>query len=472
MKHSQQRPSSPASRARTQAKSSRFSGKSSHSSSEKRFYPAKAKARFEGGGGERHEVSSYDKPKRFGEKTGNTPFEKRFYPAKSKSRNHESFSDHGESNSYDKPKRSSNKSGHAAPEKRFYAGAPRFDKFSEEAGSRERGFSQKDKFKPKRPFVKEKKSFHSNYQDEHARPEQFEASSSKRYSSGKPRVSDSPEKKFRNKKSFATPKKVFQTGSNVLSSADLPSRENDILWGLHAVRAAWLNSKRKCFRLWLTESGQKAFASTLTEAEQNLLKRPTFKITDKSNIEQITPSGSVHQGIVLEAAPLHELNLHDVISGDHPADILLMLDQVTDPHNVGAILRSAAALGASAVIMTERNAPNTTGVLAKTASGAVEHVPQIHVVNLARTLDDLQQAGYWCVGLAEEGEKELSAIDLSSRVVLVLGAEGEGLRQLTRKKCNELARLPTGGPIGSLNVSNAAAVALYETRRQKSKFLK
>jgi 23S rRNA (guanosine2251-2'-O)-methyltransferase len=178
----------------------------------------------------------------------------------------------------------------------------------------------------------------------------------------------------------------------------------------------------------------------------------------------------VHQGVVLETAQLHEPLLRDVIAGDNPPDLLLMLDQVTDPHNVGAILRSAAAFGAGAVIMTERNAPGTTGVLAKAASGASEYVPQIHVANLARSLDDLQEAGYWRVGLAEEGEKDIGALDLSGRTVLVLGAEGEGLRQLIRKKCDELAHLPTIGPIGSLNVSNAAAVGLYEIRRQKKKF--
>jgi 23S rRNA (guanosine2251-2'-O)-methyltransferase len=170
---------------------------------------------------------------------------------------------------------------------------------------------------------------------------------------------------------------------------------------------------------------------------------------------------------VLETAALHEPSLHGIVSGDTTPDCLIMLDQVTDPHNVGAILRSAAAFGAGAMILTERNAPAVTGVLAKSASGATEIVPQIHVVNLARALDELRQAGYWCVGLAEEGARNLDECDLSGRTVLVLGAEGEGLRQLTRKKCDELAKLPTGGPIGSLNVSNAAAIALYEAKRQK-----
>lgn len=247
-------------------------------------------------------------------------------------------------------------------------------------------------------------------------------------------------------------------------------RDSVLLWGLHAVRAAWLNPKRRCYRLWLTEAVSESFEPIRAEARDALLlKRPDPKRTDRQELDRLTPPGSVHQGIVLEAAPLPEPSLSDVIDSDTPPDIVLMLDQVTDPHNVGAILRSAAAFGAGAVIMTERNAPATTGVLAKSASGALEHVPQIHVVNLARALDDLKQAGYWSVGLAEEGERDLAALDLTGRTVIVLGAEGEGLRQLTRKKCDELARLPTGGPIGSLNVSNAAAVALYEARRQKNR---
>jgi 23S rRNA (guanosine2251-2'-O)-methyltransferase len=240
-----------------------------------------------------------------------------------------------------------------------------------------------------------------------------------------------------------------------------------LLWGLHAVRAAWLNPKRKCFRLWLSESAQRSFEKTIAEAHENLLKRPDAKHSERHDLDRLTPPGSVHQGIVVEVAPLHETSLHDLIAGDNPPDCLVMLDQVTDPHNIGAILRSAAALGAGGVILTERNAPSMTGVLAKSASGAADHIPQVHVVNLSRALDELRDAGYWSVGLAEEGEKNLDACDLSGRTVIVLGAEGEGLRQLTRKKCDELARLPTGGPIGSLNVSNAAAVALYEVKRQK-----
>ena len=245
---------------------------------------------------------------------------------------------------------------------------------------------------------------------------------------------------------------------------------NVLLWGLHAVRAAWLNPKRRIHRVWLTESGKASLDKSITEGKEALLKRPDAKMCERFELDRLTPPGSVHQGIVIETEALIEPALHDLINSDNPPDVIIMLDQVTDPHNVGAILRSASAFGAGAVILTERNAPSMTGVLAKSASGAVEHTPQIHVVNLARALDELQEAGYWRCGLAEEGTKDLSEMDLSGRTVLVMGNEGEGLRQLTRKKCDELARLPTGGAIGSLNVSNAAAVALYEVRRQKKKF--
>ncbi|HUY68350.1 MAG TPA: 23S rRNA (guanosine(2251)-2'-O)-methyltransferase RlmB [Alphaproteobacteria bacterium] len=281
--------------------------------------------------------------------------------------------------------------------------------------------------------------------------------------------SQPPRRRFtkppRGPSSSETPRKALER-----REPDKPRGDNAFLWGLHAVRAAWLNPKRRCHRLLATEAGLAAFAATLEEAKTSGLARPEPKRIERSELDRLLPPGSVNQGIVLETAPLPEPQLYEIIDADPPPDVLLVLDQVTDPHNVGAILRSAAAFGAGGVILTERNAPGVTGVLAKAASGALEHVPHIHVVNLARALDDLREAGYWCVGLAEEGTRDLAACDLSGRTALVLGAEGEGLRQLTRKKCDELARLPTGGPIASLNVSNAAATALYEVRRQKTKF--
>jgi 23S rRNA (guanosine2251-2'-O)-methyltransferase len=246
-----------------------------------------------------------------------------------------------------------------------------------------------------------------------------------------------------------------------------PSTQGVLLWGIHAVMEAWRNPSRQCFRLWLTEAGKASLADGIAT---DIRSRPQPVLVERHDLDKLLPPHSVHQGVVLEAAPLPEPQLHEVLKTAEASGLIIVLDQVTDPHNVGAILRSAAAFGAGAVIMTERNAPPTTGVLAKSASGAVEHVPLIRVTNLSRALNELQEAGFWCVGLAEEAERDLSALDLSARTAVVLGAEGEGLRRLTRENCDELARLPTGGRIGSLNVSNAAAIALYEARRQKMKF--
>jgi 23S rRNA (guanosine2251-2'-O)-methyltransferase len=206
----------------------------------------------------------------------------------------------------------------------------------------------------------------------------------------------------------------------------------------------------------------------LIKAEKSGLNRPSPQKIEKTEIDALLPRGTVHQGILLDARPLPDVTLDDLLGREEPAQLILLLDQVTDPHNVGAILRSAAAFGADAVIVTERNAPSATGILAKTACGALEHVPLISVVNLSRTIEELQGESFWCIGLAEEGEETLAASQLSTgKIALVLGAEGDGLRQLTRKHCDALARLPTSGPIGSLNVSNAAATALYETKRQR-----
>lgn len=245
-------------------------------------------------------------------------------------------------------------------------------------------------------------------------------------------------------------------------------RQGVLLWGLHAVREAWLNPKRKCYRLWTTEAGQAAIHEALEEATAKNLTRPTPLQSEKSAIEHFLPHGSVHQGVALEVDPLPDVSLDDLLGQEDAPTLVIVLDQVTDPHNVGAILRSAAAFGAGAVIVTERGAPSATGIMAKTASGAAEHVPLISVVNIARTIDALKAENFWCVGLAEEGEKDLSESKLATgRVALIMGAEGEGLRRLTREHCDDLARLPTGGRIGSLNVSNAAAIALYEVKRQQ-----
>lgn len=261
---------------------------------------------------------------------------------------------------------------------------------------------------------------------------------------------------------------VVSDSGKIMPKRESLNRQGVLLWGIHAVREAWLNPERKCYRLWGTTSGLASLDEAIEEAKAQNLSRPDPILAEKAEIEHFLPHSTVHQGVALEVEPLPEMSLDDLLAQDPSPEIVIVLDQVTDPHNVGAILRSAAAFGAKAIIVTERNAPNTTGIMAKTASGAVEHVPLIPVVNIARTLETLKNENYWCVGLAEEGKTDMAGCALSKgRVALVLGAEGEGLRRLTREHCDELARLPTQGRIGSLNVSNAAAVALYEVCRQR-----
>jgi 23S rRNA (guanosine2251-2'-O)-methyltransferase len=245
---------------------------------------------------------------------------------------------------------------------------------------------------------------------------------------------------------------------------DKPRLSGHWLYGLHAVKAAWLNPRRKCRRICLTSAMRDAFAATLAAAALQDLQRPEPELMERGALDTMLPH-AVHQGIALEVSPLAEMSLPDLLA--QKPRLVLALDQVTDPHNVGAILRSAAAFGAEGVLITERHAPGMTGILAKTASGALDYVPLVVVVNLARALEQMRAAGFWCIGLAEEGTQELGSIDLDGRLVLVLGAEGDGLRRLTRERCDVLARLPTEGEIGSVNVSNAAAIALYETKRQK-----
>jgi 23S rRNA (guanosine2251-2'-O)-methyltransferase len=173
--------------------------------------------------------------------------------------------------------------------------------------------------------------------------------------------------------------------------------------------------------------------------------------------------GAVHQGVAVVADPLPEVDLSDV----EDAALVMVLDQVTDPHNVGAILRSAAAFGCAALILTERHGPADSGVLAKAASGGLEHVALVRVKNLARALDELADLGFQRLGLDSQHAEPLETVDPVEKTALVLGAEGKGLRRLTREKCDRLVRLDVPGPIKSLNVSNAAALALYALTRAR-----
>lgn len=235
------------------------------------------------------------------------------------------------------------------------------------------------------------------------------------------------------------------------------------LYGRHPVLAALANPERKVERLLMTREVAERHAAELAAAGAPA----KAKILSREDLAQRLPAGAVHQGIAALAAPLEEPQLEDLLArcGEHA--LVLALDQVTDPHNVGAILRSAAAFGVAGVLVTERHAPADTGVLAKAASGALEIVPLVRAVNLARALDQLKEAGFWLYGLDERGDVAIGELDLSGRACIVLGAEGEGLRRLTAEKCDRLVTIPTEAKLAALNVSNAAAVAAYEWARRR-----
>lgn len=193
-----------------------------------------------------------------------------------------------------------------------------------------------------------------------------------------------------------------------------------------------------------------------------------LQVVERPALEAMLPEGAVHQGWALQVDPLDPAALEDVLRAAEVSpgrSVIVVLDRVSDPHNVGAILRSAAAFGAPGVIAAEHGAPPATGALAKAASGALDLVPLVRAVNLVRTLERLKAAGYWTCGLDESAAEPLAALDLGPRVALVLGSEGGGLRRLVREHCDYLARLPTRPDLPSLNVSNAAAIALYELAR-------
>ena len=226
------------------------------------------------------------------------------------------------------------------------------------------------------------------------------------------------------------------------------------LWGTHAVAAAIANPRRRCHELLATENaaqrlGRKGLAPTIVTVK---------------DIDARLPRGAVHQGLALRADPLDPLSLGELI--DTGTDRIAVLDQVSDPHNLGAIYRSAAAFGFGGLILQTRNAPEVTGVAAKSAAGAIETVAEARVVNIARALDELSDAGFHTVGLAGEGQRLLAdAVAGAAKLAIVLGAEGPGLRPAVAKACAELAHIPISPAMESLNVSNAAAIAFYESQR-------
>ena len=224
------------------------------------------------------------------------------------------------------------------------------------------------------------------------------------------------------------------------------------LWGKHAVAAALDNPDRKVVKAWATRE---------TAAFMQFPKDVAVTLAEAPDLGRLVPRDAPHQGVVIEVEPLEDAWLDELIGMPAERALLLVLDQVTDPHNVGAILRSAAAFGAVGIVTQDRHSPPESGVLAKAASGALERVPWVRVVNLARALEEIGEAGFWRIGLAGDAEMELRDALGLKRIALVLGAEGAGLRPNTREHCDAIARLPISDAVESLNVSNAAAVALY-----------
>jgi len=224
-----------------------------------------------------------------------------------------------------------------------------------------------------------------------------------------------------------------------------------ILYGWHPVKAALENPARGIRRLLATENAVRRLA------EDHVPLRVEPELVRPQAIAQRLSPDALHQGLLVEADPLPSPELEELA----PEGIVLVLDQITDPHNVGAILRTAAGFAVAAIVTTARHSPEATGVLAKSASGALEYVPIVTVQNLARALSALRESGYLLVGLDSTGDCDLGDAALRAPLALVLGAEGKGLRQLTRATCDLVARLDLPGRIKSLNVSNAAALALY-----------
>ena len=250
--------------------------------------------------------------------------------------------------------------------------------------------------------------------------------------------------------------KPFQKGKKSAGRPAWRDREGGadgpvILYGWHTVSLALANPERQIRKLWLTENAARRLA------DENIETRVAPEIVRPSEIDARLGPDAVHQGLLAEVDPLPSPGL-DTLPQE---GIVLVFDQITDPHNVGAILRSAAAFAVKAIVTTARHSPEATGVLAKSASGALEMVPVVTVSNLARALNELNELGFLTVGLDSEGSTDLAAVELRQPLALVLGAEGKGLRQLTRETCNVVARLDMPGEIKSLNVSNAAVLALY-----------
>lgn len=235
-------------------------------------------------------------------------------------------------------------------------------------------------------------------------------------------------------------------------------KQTVLLYGRHPVEMALQNKRRTILEIQMVSGALDMPASAGVPV----------RIVPKAQLDALAGRDVPHQGVVAKCLPLPPVSLDDVMSRARTAEKMqvVLLDQVTDPHNIGAILRSAVAFGAAAVILPDANTPDETGALAKAASGALELMPLVRVPNLARAMERLKKDGFWCVGLDGAAPAELPRQKLPAKCAFVMGSEGEGMRRLTAETCDLLTRLPMDAAIESLNVSNAAAVALYEWRRQ------
>jgi 23S rRNA (guanosine2251-2'-O)-methyltransferase len=231
----------------------------------------------------------------------------------------------------------------------------------------------------------------------------------------------------------------------------------DWVWGRHAVLSALANPRRETIRRLVMSAG---LARELTDVASRLRPGLRIEVLEPRDIDRLLPPGAVHQGIALLSDPLEPADLMEL--ADPAQGLLVMLDQVTDPQNVGAILRSCAAFGAKGLILQDRRAPALSGALAKAAAGAADKVPVARVTNLSRALEQLSELGWRSVGLAGQADDDLRKVLQPGPTVIVLGSEGEGLRRLVAEHCDTVARIPMTGGFESLNVSTAAAVALYE----------
>ncbi len=238
-------------------------------------------------------------------------------------------------------------------------------------------------------------------------------------------------------------------------------KQNSTFWifGLHPVSAALNNPERVKIEIRMIND---------SIFDKTSLKNIPTKIVSKQELESLLPPGAVHQGVALLVRPLELLDLEEIMHSVTTKDksVFLILDQVTDPHNIGAILRSAAAFNADGIILQDANAPEETGTLAKSACGALECVPLIRVSNLARAMQKLKNENYWIIGLDGYAKQLISEIKFPQKTVLVLGSEGNGMRRLTAENCDYTIKLPISDKMESLNVSNAAAIALYEFNRK------